>query len=183
MIPPVPSSANTRLGMIVGALLVALAMLAGCGGSDDGAATTAASVATGGEPTVAVGIWFADADGRLVRTERTVPEADPLDGALQALLAGPDDPDLIAAVPVGTALLSARVEDGVVTVDLSEEFERGYPSGGSAAEIAIAGPLVRTAAEAAGAERVLITVAGRAPSPTGAQIDYSEPLRPSDFPD
>ncbi len=42
------------------------------------------------------------------------------------------------------------------------------------------GPLVRTAAEAAGTERVRILVEGRAPAPADGQLDLSQPLSPGD---
>jgi spore germination protein GerM len=73
-------------------------------------------------------------------------------------------------------VLGARAADGVATVDLSREFEAGYPADGSAAELAVVGPLVKTAAEAAGAGRVRILVEGRVPAPDGGQLDLSEPL-------
>lgn len=172
------------------AVLSAGIVLAGCGGgSGGGAATGGPGVDTGTASTpatsrdeVAVGVYFATTDGRLVRSERMVPAADPVAGALAELIGGPTASDQVAAVPPGTRVLDAGVDDGVVTVDLSGEFETGYPPGGSAAELAIVAPLVHTAAEAAGADAVLITVEGRVPAPVGSQLDFREPLRPSDLP-
>jgi len=128
-------------------------------------------------------VYFADVTGRLVpeRRERAA-GADPLAAALAALAEGPVDPSLVPALPAGTRVLGAGVADGVAQVDLSVEFERGYPPGGSAAELAVVAPLVCTAAQAAGTARVRILVEGRAPAPVGAQIDLAEPLAPGDVP-
>ncbi len=103
-------------------------------------------------------------------------------GAMEALAAGPIDTDLIPALPAGTTVLGAELDGTVARVDLSEEFEAGYPSGGAAAELATVGPIVHTAAEVAGVESVAITVEGRVPAPTGTQLDFSTPLTPEDVP-
>lgn len=108
--------------------------------------------------------------------------AEALDAALTALADGPRDPALLPALPPGTRVLGAAVADDVAGVDLSGEFESGYPPGGAAAELAVVGPLVRTAAGASGASRVRVLVEGRVPAPAGSQFDFSEPLSPGDLP-
>lgn len=169
-------TAGIRVGAIIALLVAAALALAGCGG--DGPSTT--SDARDDE---VVGVYFAGVDGGLVREERLVPVGDPLRGALEELAAGPEGADALAALPAGTRLLGAGVEGDVARVDLSEEFRTGYPTGGSAAELAVVAPLVRTAAEASGAGAVLVTVDGADPAPIGSQVDFSQPLRPEDFPD
>jgi len=89
---------------------------------------------------------------------------------------------LLPGLPAGTRVLSARREGDVAVVDLSEEFAAGYPSGGSTAEIATVGPVVRTAAAASGARAVRILVEGAAPVTPGAQLDLSRPVAPGDLP-
>jgi spore germination protein GerM len=150
--------------------------LTACGG--DGGATTAS---TAPPPTSAtVTVYFSDEAGELVAERRPAPPGPPLDAAVEALAEGPADPSLVPALPAGTRLLGAGVAGGVATIDLSAELESGYPSGGSAAELALLGPLVRTAAEAAGTERVRILVEGRVPAPPDSQLDLSRPLSPAD---
>lgn len=160
-------------------LVAVLALLAGAVACGDGTGTEDAGT-TPATPTVVV--YFADVSGELVAEEREVPaDADPLRAALDALAAGPADPDLIPALPAGTRVLGAEVADGVVRVDLSAEFESGYPPGGALAEQAVLGPLVRTATAAAGVPAALLTVDGRVPAPVGTQFDLSLPLTPGDI--
>jgi spore germination protein GerM len=163
--------------LAVAVAVLAAAALAACGGDGGAGPATTAS------PAGVVTVYFVDAQGRLVpeRRERAA-GTEPLEAAVAALAEGPVDPDLVPALPPGTRPLGARVVDGVAEVDFSAELETGYPSGGSAAELAVVAPLVRTAAEAAGARRVRILVEGRAPAPVGAQIDLGEPLAPGDVP-
>lgn len=168
-------SARIARGLTLVALIALTLGLASCGGDDDAGTSTDGA-------RVAVGVYFSDVDGHLVRGERMVPAADPLRGALQELLAGPGEGDLLPAAPAGTRLLGASHAGDVARVDLSAEFVEGYPSGGAAAELAIVGPLVHTAAGAVGADAVVLTVEGGVPAPTGSQIDFGQPLRPGDFP-
>lgn len=130
--------------------------------------------------TTAVGVYFGSLQGEIVRQERMVDAREPLRGALQELVAGPGDPAFVAPLPAGTRLLGVSLEGGRALVDLSGEFESGYPSGGSAAELGVVAPIVRTALEVEGVETVLITVEGRVPEPVGAQFDFTEPLGPRD---
>jgi spore germination protein GerM len=132
-------------------------------------------------PEMAVGVYFSDASGALVREERAVPEGDPVTAALGELLAGPTGAGLSPALPPGTNVLGVADQGDVVTVDLSAEFEDNYPPGGAAAEFAVLAPLVRTVSEAAGGDRVAITVEGRVPSPTGSQFDWTQPFSPDDI--
>ena len=170
----------SRIGRIrqlaVAVAVLAAAALAACGDDSPEPATPAS-------PAGVVPVYFVDAAGRLVpeRRERAA-GTEPLEAAVAALAEGPVDPSLVPALPAGTRLLGSRVVDGVAEVDLCAELETGYPPGGSAAELAVVAPLVRTAAEAAGAQRVRILVEGRAPAPVGAQIDLGEPLAPGDVP-
>jgi spore germination protein GerM len=158
------------------AALAVILALAACGDDRSAPATTTATTAG-----ATVTVYFASEAGGLVAEERPAPAgADPLDAALAALADGPSGPGLLPALPPGTRVLGTAADGRVATVDLSAELESGYPSGGSAAELALVAPLVRTAAEAAGAERVRILVEGRAPAPAGGQIDLSQPLAPAD---
>lgn len=176
---------------IVGAsLLAATALAAGCGGDDAGSATASTTASTIAATTAAstpqaasVLVWFADQDAGLTPVRIAVAAgADPLATALDALAEGPDDPALLPALPEGTRILGATSDGAVATVDMSTEFESGYPSGGAAAEIAVIGPIVRTASGASGAPRVLLLVDGRAPAPVGTQFDLSRPLAVGDLP-
>lgn len=159
--------------------MLLLGVVAACG--DEGPAGGGGGT-TVPPATTTVSVWFADVSGGLVAEERQVPADRPAGvAALEALAAGPDGPGLIAALPPGTRILGVDVADGVVRVDLSDEFESGYPAGGAAAEQAVLGPLVRTATAAAGVPAALVTVRGRVPEPVGTQFDLSLPLTPEDI--
>jgi spore germination protein GerM len=159
--------------------LAALALAVGCGGGSGGGyggATTAAPAGT-------VVVWFADDQGALVAESRPRPAgADPLETALAELASGPRGAGLLPGLPPGTRVLSARRDGDLAVVDLSAEFAEGYPTGGSAAEIATVGPVVLTAAAASGARAVRILVEGAAPVTPGAQLDLSRPVAPGDLP-
>ncbi|MGD9572059.1 MAG: GerMN domain-containing protein [Thermoleophilia bacterium] len=157
------------------ALVAGLALLAGCGGGDDGSGTTAPAETE-------VTVWFSDDSGTLVAERRSAAGGSPLEAAMRALAEGPDDPALIPALPEGTTVLGAGTAYGVATVDLSAEFETGYPPGGAAAELAVIGPVVMTATEASGADSARVLVEGRVPEPAGAQFDLSQPIAPGDLP-
>lgn len=158
-------------------MLALLLAAVGCGSDGDSQADP------GTAPAVVVTLWFSDDEGVLRSERRTVPGgAEPLESALAALADGPSDPTLLPALPEGTRVLGTGVADGVAAVDLSAEFEAGYPPGGAAAELAVLGPLVRTAAGASGAPRVRVLVEGRVPAPPGTQFDLSQPLAPGDLP-
>jgi spore germination protein GerM len=160
--------------------VAAAALVAGCGGGDHGGSATTAAATAG--PGREVTVYFSDDSGALVPERRSGrPGEGQLAAAMRALAQGPSGAGLIPALPSGTAVRSTRVEGGVAVVDFSAELETGYPPGGSAAELAVVAPIVRTATEAAGTARAQILVEGRAPSPAGAQLDLSAPLSPAEL--
>jgi spore germination protein GerM len=182
-------ASTLRRILAVTALGAVVALAPACSDDDEPPASTGttatatATTPTDGATATAPGevtVYFSDAEGRLAAETR---EATPdLLGAMEALAAGPEDSDLIPALPAGTQVLSAEVDGTVARVDLSAEFETGYPPGGAAAELATVGPIVHTAAEIPGVESVAITVEGRVPMPSGTQLDFSTPLTPEDVP-
>jgi spore germination protein GerM len=170
-------------GRIAAGALAAVALgAAGCGGGGSAGSTGAAPAATATAPAAAtVTVWFVDDAGALVPERRPAPAGTPpLEGAIAALAQGPAAPGLAPALPPGTRLLDSSVDGGLVTVDLSREFESGYPAGGSAAELAVLGPLVKTATAATGAGRARILVEGRPAAPPDSQFDLASPLSPAD---
>jgi spore germination protein GerM len=183
---------RSRLGLTARwlALAAAAALAVGCGGAATPAGSTApASTAPATAPATTalqtVTVYFPDAQALHILPERrSVPaDGEALRLALEELAAGPRSAELLRALPAGTAVLDARLVDGTARIDLDAAFERGYPSGGAAGEIAVLAPLVYTATAVDGAQRALITVEGRTPALAGSQFDLSEPLARSDFPD
>ena len=64
----------------------------------------------------------------------------------EELKKGPKNEGLYGVIPEGTRLLSIHAEDGVCTVDLSEEFVSNQP-GGTAAESITINSIVNTLTE------------------------------------
>lgn len=108
-------------------------------------------------------VWFADPNGRLFVTQRTE-EFDPGVArlAMNALLAAPNEAErsvgVTSTVPPGTELLGLDLSaQGVITVDLSTEFET--PSG-SAAETMRLAQVVHTLTQYRTVDSVLFEVEG-----------------------
>ncbi len=103
----------------------------------------------------------------LFLTKRTQ-EATPAVGraALTALLEGPTPEEAAAgvssAVPAGTELLGLSIEDGIATVDLSEEFESGA---GSTSVLMRLAQVVYTITQFPTVEGVVFLIEGSPPQP------------------
>lgn len=163
------------------------AVVAGC--ADEAAveptttAPTGSTADTTARPAAApVAVYFPDSTGeQIVKTVVSGLQGTDIEAAVGALVAGPRQPTLTPALPSGSRLLSASLDGAVARVDFSEEFATGYPSGGSAAEIAVLAPIVFTATEIAGVESVLVLVGGKTPD-VPSQFDLATPLGRDDFP-
>jgi spore germination protein GerM len=186
--------------LAIGAVAVAFS---GCGGatnespastqdstaqtSTPPAATTTRQATTGTTtPARKVKLFFADADAQqLIGESRpTTATGSDLRAALVELAKGPASGSTRQPVlPMGTTIIGTNVRGGEALVNLSGEFNRGYPPGGAAAEFAVLAPLVYTATAIDGVERVRITVDGRTPAPAGSQYDWTRAFTRADFPD
>ena len=178
------------------------AALSGCGGatsespastqdstaqtSAPPAATTTHQATTGATtPARKVRLYFADADAQqLIGESRpTAATGSDLRAALVELARGPASGSTRqSALPVGTAIIGTNVRGGEALVNLSAEFNQGYPTGGAAAEFAVIAPLVYTATAINGVGRIRITVDGRTPAPVGSQYDWTRAFTRADFP-
>ena len=117
--------------------LVLVLVAAGCGGDDDGGdgTTTSAAPTTSSTPattsssvpaTDVTALVFFSRDGKVAAAGRAVEPPAVARGAMEALLAGPNDLEaglgMEATLGDGTRLLGIEIADGVATVDLSGEF-------------------------------------------------------------
>ena len=100
-----------------------------------------------------VPVYFgnANADGvvaeiRTVRYEEGATEEEILLLVLDELLAGPQEDALFPGIPAGVRVLGVTVDDGLATVDFSEEMELNF-GGGSAGELIILSVLANTLTE------------------------------------
>lgn len=86
-------------------------------------------------------LYFTDEQGRYLISEYhslSLDEDSSLERyVLEELLRGPNDPSLRSVLPAGTRLLSCQTENGLCTVDLSEEFLLGKPEDALGERLAI----------------------------------------------
>lgn len=133
--------------------------------------------------TVNAVLYFAHGDGtglaaeyrEVVKTEdASLPSA-----VLSALLEGPQFEGLKSAIPEGVVLRSAKIENGVCKVDLSQEFADKVPEKAADARLALYA-VVNTlcALDAVKIESVLITVEGQGISLYGG-VPTLSPLEPN----
>lgn len=99
----------------------------------------------------------------LVPVPREVGDGDPIEGALDALLAGPTTDEaglrtVTSAIPVGSRLLGLTVANGIATADLSSDFESG---GGSASMFIRLGQVVFTLTQFPTVQSVVFKIDGQ----------------------
>jgi spore germination protein GerM len=122
--------------------------------------------------------------GGWVSEERRLPggarPGDELLAVMAALCEGPRSGRAVSALPRGTRALAAFLDSGsgVAVVDFSGELMYGHP-GGSAAEVATLGTILRTlATNFPQVASCTILVDGRQPASIGGHLDLSRPLAP-----
>jgi len=130
--------------------------------------TTIATTTTTGQPVAARAYFMLDdLEGQgpfLASVHRIVDGGNPLEGVLLALLDGLNSeekqwqPSFSTAVPSGTRLLGASVQDGVVEINLSREFESG---GGTLSMSARLAQLVYTATQFPKSQKVKMLLDGQ----------------------
>lgn len=146
-------------------LAATLVLLAGCGDDDEPDGTTAPSTTTAaptsaapasptGEPTEPAGVWATvyfmvdtRAGLRLARERQELGD-DSVQQAVEAMIAGPQDPDYSTPWNPGTEVLAVTQEDGLITVDMSEAAR--IANIGSEGAALMIQQLVWTVTEAAG---------------------------------
>ena len=125
--------------------VLALVLLAGCAGEPDAGPvapttsgpsgsspsvtppTTPTPPTTSPAPAVSSFVYFlidTRAGVRLARERRVLAGADPATAAVEAMIAGPNDPDYTTTWAPDTRVLAVRRTAGVVEVDLSGEARR-----------------------------------------------------------
>lgn len=130
------------------------------------------------EPHEAVTLYFGAPDAQGVAPEvRWLPASrTSLANRLEALISGPEDPDLIAAIPRQTRILSVRREGDLVVVDFGPEIVAHHP-GGSAGELITVYAVTNTLTEVAGVERVAWRIDGRPIETLVGHVDLTRPTR------
>lgn len=92
---------------------------------------------------------------------------------VRELIAGPEDPHLLRALPADTSIISVEIVDDIVYVNLSEHMQQIY---GSAGEMMAVGSLVYSLTELADVQRVQILIEGKKTETLGGHVYVQEPL-------
>lgn len=172
-----------------------LAFMAGCGDDGDEAAatTTVAPTTTTTERSTTTEAPAEQTEVRayFLREQKVGPVARGATdgavaaGAIEGLLTGPtqDEQQLgfSSAIPAGTDLLGVEVDDGIATVDLSDEFGSG---GGSASMMSRVAQVVFTLTQFATVDSVLFKLEGEPISALGGEgLLLEEPQTRADWED
>jgi spore germination protein GerM len=127
-------------------------------------------------------LWFVNADAQLTAVDSEVPSMS-VDAVITALL--DTDPETLAPgvssfIPPETALLDSSIEDGVLTVDLSDEFNSIT---GDRASRAVAQIVLTAAAFPGGSvDRVAFEVEGEHQNVNDDRgRSQSDPVSPNDY--
>lgn len=133
------------------------------------------------EETRTIELYFGDAQAEnLVIEEREIQagERGLMIAALEELIRGPEDPDLVRTVPEETEVLEIHVEEGVAEVSFSEEI-RSEHWGGSTGErmtvMSITNTLVAGFEEV---EQVQFLIEGEEVETLTGHLDLTQPVTP-----
>ena len=135
----------------------------------------------------AASLYFASPSGdSLVSEAREMVEAQSLHERVAALVSeldrGPSGGG-VAALPAGTSVLHVYLDDrGLMTLDLSRAFQKGFRGGSSAEYLAVAS-LVRTmGANLPEVKRVLLACGGEPLASLGGHLALDRPIEVSELP-
>ncbi len=116
---------------------------------------------------------------RLAGEPHEVPAEDPVTGAVEAMIAGPDDPDYSTTWDPATEVLGVARDGKAVTVDLSADARRANV--GSEGAALMIQQLVYTVTEATTPKaRVSLTIDGQPAGELWGAVDWSKPVRRAD---
>lgn len=190
MSPAIEGGGGALSRLLIVALLIAVLAWAAWRWAHRDARPTAVGAGAVSDSTAGVKaarLYFAAANGdSLVLEPREIVEPASFHDRVAALVTeldrGPRSRG-VAALPAGTSVLHVYLNDrGLLVLDLSGAFRRGFRGGSSAEYLAISS-LVRTlGANLPEVKRVLIVVAGRPISTLGGHLPLDQPLEVSDWP-
>lgn len=164
-------------------LMVAVLLVAGCTENQPNTEPPAGQLpAETSEPgkkaeMMTVTLYFANKDASaLIAEKREVVKNDhPARTAIEELITGPKNKELVKVVPGGTKLRNLKIKDHVAYVDFSEAFVKDH-WGGSAGEIFTVSAIIDTLTEFSEIQRVQFMVEGKNLETLKGHLDLSEPL-------
>ena len=124
---------------------------------------------------VSITLYYPDNNAsKLVAETRTVQkDKEPAKKALEELIAGPKNTNLISVIPKNTKVNSLNIKDGVCYVDFSKEITTIT---GSTTERFVVKSIVNTLAEYDSIDKVQILVDGKKTETLAGHVDISSPL-------
>ncbi len=174
--------------------LAATLLIAGCDATApatgqpaaDAPPKTANQPATAGtapatEATMQLTVYQATKDAMyLVPETHTVPvNSHPARTAVELLMAGPKNANLVGVMPPGVKLKNVTVKDHIAYADFDDKLIKKNV-GGSASEILLVGAIVDTLTEFPDIQKVQIMVDGKKIDTINGHLDVSEPLSRSE---
>jgi len=129
---------------------------------------------TEGTKKVEVSLYFSDQNGDYLQVEKRGIAMVPglARATVNELIAGPKNTGLLRTIPEGTQLLDINIENGLCTVDLSNEFRENH-WGGSSGEILTVYSLVDTLTQFPTVDEVEILVEGQQVETLAGHMDLS----------
>lgn len=166
-------------------LIASVLLIAGCAGDKPPAGSETGQppgIVGGGQSenkagTVTVTLYFATRDAQaLVAEKREVPKSDhPALTAVEELINGPKNPELVKVVPGTTKVKDITVKDHVAYVDFSAAFVKDH-WGGSAGEILTVSAITNTLTEFPDIKQVQFMAEGKNLETLKGHLDLSEPM-------
>lgn len=185
---------NIRL-LIMAMLLVTAFAITGCDGSAPaslpGTATPGnnksveqsqpAGSVVNTDKTMQLVVYHATKDAmNLVPVVHKVPvNSHPAKTAMELLIAGSKNPELVGIMPEGTQLKKVAIKDHIAYADFNDNLIKRN-SGGSATEILLVSAIVNTLTEFPDIHQVQILVNGKKIETISGHVDTSEPLSRSE---
>ncbi|MBP2625766.1 MAG: Lipoprotein LpqB, GerMN protein [Firmicutes bacterium] len=103
----------------------------------------------------------------------------PAQTAIELLVAGTKNAELLSVMPVGTKLRHISVKDNIAYVDFNDKLIKNN-TGGSASEMLLVAAIVNTLTEFHNIQRVQILVEGKKIDTISGHMDIGEPLSRSE---
>lgn len=130
-----------------------------------------------GQESMQLKIYYSSSDAAHVVAEvRTVAKNDhPAQTAMELLLAGPQNSQLVSVLPKDTKLKNIWVKDHVAYVDFNDKLVKNS-QGGSISEVLLTAALANTLTEFPDVKKVQILVEGQKISSLTGHMDMSEPF-------
>lgn len=134
-----------------------------------------------GQDKMVVTVYNGTKDGKnLVPEIHIVAKNDhPAQTAMELLLAGTKNVDLVSVMPNGTKLKNIMIKDHIAYVDFNDKLVKNN-TGGSASEILLVASIVNTLTEFHNIQKVQILVEGKKIDTISGHMDIGEPLSRSE---